>query len=87
MANEVIPTPDFNRRLKRFLKKFPSLKQEIAELEQKLLANPTMGDCVCPSVYKPRLGSESKGTGKSGGFRIIRKAGQTDHLRPEQIDH
>jgi hypothetical protein len=71
MANRVIPTPYFESRFKKFLKKFLSLKEELADLEEILLANPLTGRDLGSGIFKVRLASKSKGTGKSGGFRII----------------
>lgn len=71
MKNSVIATPYFVTRFKRFRKKFPSLSQEISELESALIANPTLGTNLGANLYKIRLASKSKGSGKSGGFRIV----------------
>jgi hypothetical protein len=43
MGNRVIPTPYFESRLKKFLKKFPSLGSELIELEETLLLHPDTG--------------------------------------------
>ena len=40
-------------------------------LENDLIANPKMGDSYGSNIYKIRLADESKGKGKSGGFRVI----------------
>lgn len=40
-------------------------------LEQKLMENPKIGDNYGSNIYKVRLADESKGKGKSGGFRVI----------------
>ncbi len=71
MVNEVIPTPSFLKELKRFCKKFPSLKNEILDLESSLCADPHQGEPLTPGLYKIRLACKSKGKGKSGGFRVI----------------
>ncbi|GAA3974088.1 hypothetical protein GCM10022210_25450 [Mucilaginibacter dorajii] len=36
-----------------------------------LLVNPRIGDSYGDNIYKVRLADESKGKGKSGGFRVI----------------
>jgi hypothetical protein len=41
------------------------------ELETKLIKNPFLGTRLSNNIYKIRLADESKGKGKSGGFRII----------------
>lgn len=71
MANNVIPTSFFEKRFKRFSKKFNSLPDEIEQLEKELIANPKLGESLGAGLYKVRLASKDKGKGKSGGFRII----------------
>jgi mRNA-degrading endonuclease RelE of RelBE toxin-antitoxin system len=71
MPNRVIVTPLFEKKFKRFSKKFPSLYNEIEILENALIQNPALGDPLGANLYKVRLASEDKGKGKSGGFRII----------------
>jgi hypothetical protein len=76
MKNRVIPTPNFESRLKKFLKKFPSIGSELIQLEETLLVHPDTGTDLGSGIFKIRLASKSKGTGKSGGFRII-SSGET----------
>ncbi len=71
MPNRVTPTPIFEKRFKRFSKKFPSLNDEIKVLEEKLIKNPELGESLGANLFKVRLASEDKGKGKSRGFRII----------------
>ncbi len=71
MAFKVETTPNFNKEAKRLIKKYPSLKYELAELGSELENNPFQGDLLGNHVYKIRMGVESKGKGKSGGARII----------------
>ena len=71
MKNKIIVTDFFERRAKKFLKKFKSLASELDELERELLLNPKKGIFLGSDLYKIRLASKSKGSGKSGGFRII----------------
>ncbi len=71
MSNRVTPTPLFIKKAKRFIKSFPTLELNLEKLEQELLSNPKLGNSYGSNIYKIRLGDESKGRGKSGGFRII----------------
>jgi mRNA-degrading endonuclease RelE of RelBE toxin-antitoxin system len=71
MSVEVVVSANFKRKAKKYIKKFRSLKEELAELEKSLWLNPKQGDRISESIYKIRLASKSKGKGKSGGFRII----------------
>jgi len=61
----------FEKQLKRLIKKYPSLKNEIAQLVSSLKQNPEQGDYIGNHSYKIRLAIASKGKGKSGGARII----------------
>jgi len=71
MNYEIISTPSFLRKIKKLSKKYPSLKEEIIELREKLQSNPNLGVKVFKNCYKIRLAIKSKGVGKSGGARII----------------
>lgn len=71
MANFVTPTPLFLRKAKRLIKRFSTLEDNLEKLEQELILNPQTGVNYGANIYKIRLGDESKGKGKSGGFRII----------------
>lgn len=78
MSYNVIATPDFKKDLKSLVKKFPSLKQEIAAVFESLEENPTQGTPIGKSCYKIRISIASKGKGKSGGARIITHVVVTD---------
>jgi hypothetical protein len=71
MKTEVITTANFRREAKPLLKKYPSLRAELARLETELLANPTLGSPLGNHTYKVRVAIRSKGKGKSGGARVI----------------
>ena len=70
MAN-VRTFSSFDRKVKRLLKKHSSLIDDIINLGEVLSQNPTHGESLGAGLYKVRMASESKGKGKSGGFRII----------------
>ena len=61
----------FERDAKALLKKYTSLRQELATLGEELQENPTLGTPLGQDCYKIRLAIKSKGKGKSGGSRII----------------
>jgi hypothetical protein len=69
--NNVLSLPYFDNRFKRLAKKFKTLTTELSELSQSLENDPTQGTSLGGGLYKIRLASESKGGGKSGGFRIV----------------
>ena len=71
MANKVFYTSIFEKYYKKYSKKYRTLKDEILVLEQQLLKQPTLGTELGGGLYKIRLASKSKNTGKSGGFRVI----------------
>jgi len=71
MRNKIVPLRSFVSSFKRFNKKFPSLKNDFLELEQKLLQNPKLGENLGAGLYKIRLANSDKVKGKSAGYRII----------------
>ncbi|MDB4904158.1 MAG: addiction module toxin RelE [Mucilaginibacter sp.] len=68
---KILSLPHFDIRFKRLAKKFKTLTVELSELSESLENDPKQGISLGNGLYKVRLASESKGTGKSGGFRII----------------
>ena len=64
-------TSYFKKDAKRLLKKYPSLKSELAELIASLKTQPKQGTSIGNGCFKIRLAITSKGKGKSGGARII----------------
>ncbi len=71
MNFSVIPGDKFKKEAKRLIKKFPSLKQELADLSATLTNEPETGTPLGNDTYKIRLAIRSKGKGKSGGARVI----------------
>jgi mRNA-degrading endonuclease RelE of RelBE toxin-antitoxin system len=71
MSYSIIPTHRFEKELKRLVKKFPSLKNEYAELIGDIIKDPKNGTFIGNNCYKIRLAISSKGKGKSGGARVI----------------
>ena len=79
MKYNVYPTPSFKREAKKLIKKFASLKDELALLGSELEANPKMGTDLGNNTYKIRLAIKSKNKGKSGGARVITFVITEDH--------
>ena len=52
-------------------KNHQSLKNDLTELKQELLENPTKGDSLGQDCYKIRMAISSKNKGKSAGARVI----------------
>ena len=71
MANNIRLTAFFIKKVKRLLKKYHTLQNSLKELQDNLIENPEMGDNYGSNIYKVRLADESKGKGKSGGFRVV----------------
>ena len=59
------------KEAKRLIRKNPALKNELIELNLVLTTNPTAGTPLGNDSYKIRVAIKSKGTGKSGGARVI----------------
>ncbi len=80
MNVKVVTAHNFRREAKKYLKKFHGLKSELAEFGQSLLVQPRQGKPLTENSYKIRLGSKSKGKGKSGGFRVITYIVETEEV-------
>ena len=61
----------FEKQAKPLIKRYPSLKSEIAALISSLKVEPKQGINLGTNCFKIRLAIASKGKGKSGGARII----------------
>ncbi len=71
MSYNIELTDNFKKEAKKLIKKYASLRTEIAELGKELAINPTTGTPLGNDVYKIRLAIASKNRGKSGGARVI----------------
>jgi mRNA-degrading endonuclease RelE of RelBE toxin-antitoxin system len=71
MTNIVEVSPEFKRDIKPLAKKYHTLKQSVDDLQKALIKNPELGVSYGNGMFKVRLDDESKGTGKSGGFRVL----------------
>jgi hypothetical protein len=100
MSYNVLTTGNFEREAKRLIKKYASLKNEIADLIQDLQLNPTQGTALGNNIYKIRVAAASKGKGKRGGVRVmscvkiidekvflfsIFSKGEKDDISPQEI--
>jgi hypothetical protein len=61
----------FRKEAKKLIKKYPSLKSELAAIGHKLSETPIIGIPLGNDCYKIRVAIKSKGKGKSGGARLI----------------
>lgn len=71
MSYKIETIAPFRKEAKKLIKKYPSLKNELAELGRQLSINPSTGTPLGNNCYKIRLSIASKGKGKSGGARAI----------------
>lgn len=71
MSYNIEITSYFKKQTKRLLKKYPSLKSDLAILVSSLEHNPQQGTLIGNQCFKIRLSISSKGKGKSGGARVI----------------
>jgi mRNA-degrading endonuclease RelE of RelBE toxin-antitoxin system len=71
MNYSIVPIDKFKKEAKRLIKKFPSLKSELAVVNKNLSKDPTTGTSLGNDTYKIRVAIKSKGKGKSGGARVI----------------
>lgn len=71
MSYKVEVSDNFKKEAKKLIKKYASLRSELAILGQDLSQNPMLGTSLGNDVYKIRLSVASKGKGKRGGVRII----------------
>jgi len=71
MGYNLIVTPAFERDAKPLIKKYKSLKNDLADLFESLENEPMQGKPLGKDCYKIRLIIISKGKGKSGGARVI----------------
>jgi mRNA-degrading endonuclease RelE of RelBE toxin-antitoxin system len=71
MSYNIIAVTTFKKELKQLVKKYHSLKTDLALLFESLEENPIQGTYLGKNCYKIRLAISSKGKGKSGGARII----------------
>jgi mRNA-degrading endonuclease RelE of RelBE toxin-antitoxin system len=71
MSYKVETIAPFRKQAKKLIKKYPSLKGELAELGKRLSADPTAGNTLGNNCYKIRLAIGSKWKGKSAGARVV----------------
>ena len=71
MSYKVLNTPEAAKEIKRLLKKYSSLKDELVHLNTILQQDPFQGTSLGNNIFKIRISIKSKGTGKRGGARVI----------------
>jgi mRNA-degrading endonuclease RelE of RelBE toxin-antitoxin system len=71
MSFDIQVASKFKKQLKKLVKKYPSIKNEYAELINSLEQDPIQGTAIGHDCYKIRLAIKSKNKGKSGGARVV----------------
>src|SRR6202046_1575594 len=71
MSFKVLPTPLFERELKKLSKRYSSIKSDLSALIVSLQKDPVHGQALGNNCFKVRMAISSKNKGKSGGARVI----------------
>ena len=71
MNYKVKTIPNFDKNLKKLVKKFPSFKDDFIAFVGQLKENPKQGTDLGNNCFKIRLAITAKGKDKSSGARII----------------
>ena len=71
MSCKIFTFPSFEKEAKRLNKRYKSFKSDLKELMNDLSSSPSLGADLGGGLRKVRMAIKSKGTGKSGGARII----------------
>lgn len=71
MNLNIISLESFKRDVKKLLKRYKQIANDLRTLQQELEQNPKAGIELGSHCYKIRVANSSVPTGKSGGFRII----------------
>ena len=71
MSFKILPTPPFERELKKLSKRYPSIKSDLAATILSLKETPTLGESLGNNCFKVRMAISSKNKSKSGGARVI----------------
>ena len=71
MSCKIYTFPSFEREAKRLNKRYKSFKSDLKKLMNELSSSPSLGADLGGGLRKVRMAIKSKGTGKSGGARII----------------
>lgn len=61
----IVPSPKFDKEIKKLAKKYRSIPQDFGLLLNTLQANPTMGEPLGKDCYKVRMAISSKNKGKN----------------------
>lgn len=71
MSFKIKTVPNFEREVKRIIKKHRGIKSDLLKLINDLEVNPELGAHLGQNIYKIRLSISGTNKGKSGGARVI----------------
>ena len=71
MSFEIEVTPHCRREIKYLSKKYPSLPDDLKELQKQLLVKPQTGQSLGKAIYKIRMNIRSKRAGKASERKSI----------------
>lgn len=71
MSLKIVPLKNFQKQVKALRKRYRSIDEDLLRLSEELRANPHLGVEIRQGVRKVRMSITSKGSGKSGGARVI----------------
>ncbi len=74
MSLDIYYSPEFKRNVRKLIKKYPSLPDDLDGFIQGLQAGEISGDLLQQlgfEVYKERIKNSDNQKGKSGGYRVI----------------
>lgn len=74
MSTSIFYSHEFKRNVRKLIKKYPRLPEDLDEFIQRLQTGNVEGDAlqhVGCEVYKARIKNSDTKKGKSGGYRII----------------
>ena len=71
MSLTILPTPEFQKSVKKLWKRYRNITKDLTDLEKQLQDDPHVGVELGHGCFKVRLKNSSVPIGKSGGFRII----------------
>jgi hypothetical protein len=68
---KIFTTQKFDKTVKKLIKKYSSLIEDLELFKTQIIENPTLGNALDNNCYKVRMQISSKKQGKSGGARVI----------------
>lgn len=71
MSCNIVLLPEFERHLKKLIKRYKSMKQDYIDLLHSLQQDPSQGTDLGRGLRKIRISITSKGKGKRGDARVI----------------